>query len=1198
MKLSRASLGKGKAAKEFSANPVWRLVCLSAVVGIIVISSTAVFSGRTSSSVVGTASAARARLGSAVGIQAAGRGNPWMNMTDGHEVLAAYEGSGSAVGLMSRDQGRPLSLASADFDEDGMPDLIAGYAGGTGGIITLHRGNVDSVYPNTEAARRRKAEGTFTDVPFISPAQVFDAAVPPDFIEAGDFNADGHQDLVIASREHTSIYFLPGDGSDRFKSSEAIVLPSRVTALASGDVNRADGMPDLVVAVEGTGTPKLLVFEGPQGAARSEPEEFELPSAASAIKIGYLSDAPEADIAVAAGDELLIVRGRDRKLFLEERERAGVPAAQITRRAFPSKLVSLAIGDFVGDLNLDLGVASEDGTVLVLSERGTQAASTKPNSQDDFEIETLASNLGPSKGMLVAARLSSLLHETLVLSNEKANKLQVWIDVEDRRNRNDLTLSAAAGEREPAVALDVDQEPVAVLPMRLNGDAISDLVVLRKGHAAPLILQSIAGVKTVSNTSDCGSVGCGSLRAAIMEANSSPGADTIQFGLDGVPTITIGTPFPAITEALTADGTQQSNNGPGLNVLQAVQITSTTNVATAFNVGGSGCVVSKFVINKVGDAIRISNGTQSIVEGNLIGTTSNGNAISQNSKRGVFIDNTARNTIGGNPQAGRINVISGNALGIDINGSNANENVVRFNLIGENASGGVALGNRGNGVRITNGGSRNRIGVSSPTSVDNHIYGSQASGVAIVSGTGNLVQANLFQVNLADGVNVGSSGNTVGGTGRALANFIWSSSDNGVEITGVATNNLVQGNRIGLDFDNGGNPLNRLNSGHGVATSNNASGNFIGGAVDLNQVNFIAFNSGDGVSILSGTGNRILINSIFSNAGMGIDLANDGRDVNDDKDGDSGPNNKQNFPVLVSVVNSAAAPSGPSIQSPAAVVTISVTLNSTPNQNFDIDFYSCSNSCAGTGDQFVGCIPQPLGTRSVTTGADGNFSGSFQFDLGVNVSTGFVNAKAMNTSNGDTSEFSSCAAIGSCTFSANPTTASVGSAAGNGSFTIAAAAGCAWTATSNAAFLTTSSSGNGNGTVNYSFQQNTTGAQRTGVITVGNATHTVTQDFQVTPDFSLSFEQSPVTGLNGTKARITVIINRTGGFTGQVTLTPPPKQNGVKPKPPDPITTLDSSATFKMKIAFGLEPSSRQLTFTGTDQTGRTRTATATLIIQ
>ena len=103
---------------------------------------------------------------------------------------------------------------------------------------------------------------------------------------------------------------------------------------------------------------------------------------------------------------------------------------------------------------------------------------------------------------------------------------------------------------------------------------------------------------------------------------------------------------------------------------------------------------------------------------------------------------------------------------------------------------------------------------------------------------------------------------------------------------------------------------------------------------------------------------------------------------------------------------------------------------------------------------------------------------------------------------------------------------------------------------------------------------------------------------QVGPDFSLSFNQSTVTAQAGTKARITVNINRTGGFTGNVTVTPARPGGGIKPKPADPITTTDSSATFKMKIGGAVAPGPYQLTFTGTDDSGHTRTATVTLNVQ
>src|SRR5215475_8846426 len=88
----------------------------------------------------------RAVLSENITVHAAGRGNPWINLSDGHDVLTAYTGPVELVQVLDQNQAHPLSLASADYDEDGVPDLICGYSGPSGGIITLYRGNVDSIY--------------------------------------------------------------------------------------------------------------------------------------------------------------------------------------------------------------------------------------------------------------------------------------------------------------------------------------------------------------------------------------------------------------------------------------------------------------------------------------------------------------------------------------------------------------------------------------------------------------------------------------------------------------------------------------------------------------------------------------------------------------------------------------------------------------------------------------------------------------------------------------------------------------------------------------------------------------------------------------------------------------------------------------------------------------------------------------------
>jgi parallel beta-helix repeat protein len=1054
-----------------------------------------------------------AQMSQEVAIKAANRGKPFVDMTDGHELLAAYEGEAAMHSVLESNQAKPLGLASADYDEDGMPDLVSAYATATSGLITIHRGNVDAVYPNTPDARRRKAEGAFTNAPFLSPAKMFRVFAAPDFIEAGDFDADRHMDLLTAQRGSNTLHFMRGDGRGNLGAAEAIVLPGIINALSSGDTNRADGLSDIVVSIEQADNPWLLVFEGYNGAVKSSPEAIALPAPAKALAMGYLNDDPQGDIAVGAGRELIIVHGRDRKITLEAGMRANLPQAEISRRQWSANITSLAIGDFTGDQRLELGVAAEDGSVQLVSEKPAKGAlQTASINPDDWTVETVATSQGTGQGKLLCARLSALNHETLVLSDQSSRRIQVWMDDEERRTRKDATLRGAAGEREAPVSLEVDGEPVAILPMRLNIDGINDLVILREGASAPMIINSISATITVCNSGDCGSTGCGSLRDLINRANSnSSGSNVIVFdnnAFQGTPTITVGTQLPTITKALTIDGTSTGSCSGSLlsqevepQVLNAVQVTSTNNVATGLRVNNGGCVIRNLAINRVGSAIQITNSRGSIIEGNKIGTDPTGNTVRNNTNRGIHLNNAGGNTVGGNPNAGGINIISGNQIGLDISGLSATDNVIRFNNIGTNAGANQVLGNNTN-VRITAGASRNRIGSAVTSSFDNAIFGSLSEGVLIDSANGNLVQANFFQLNQGDGIKIQSaSGNTIGGataTGSSR-NFIWSSSSDGIEINGLAsTDNLVQGNNIGLNFDNNGNPLDTHNNQNGILVTASASNNVIGGD-SAALGNHIAFNVFNGVTILTGTGNRILSNFIFNNGLLGIDLGNDGADNNDDKDPDGGANAKQNYPLITA----STVPIGlvESELVPHAIATISGTFNSTPNSTFTLQFQYCAQPCIGSGRQFSGCIPTTLTLADgsnpvVTTDANGNANYAFQFNLPNNANSGFVNATATNNATNNTSEISPCSQIGAaanCTYALSATTAAVTAAGGNSSFTVTVQNNCPWTAISNAPWLTTPSSGNGNGTVNYSFAQNTTAAIRVGIITVGTQTHTVTQ---------------------------------------------------------------------------------------------------------
>ena len=82
-----------------------------------------------------------------------------------------------------------------------------------------------------------------------------------------------------------------------------------------------------------------------------------------------------------------------------------------------------------------------------------------------------------------------------------------------------------------------------------------------------------------------------------------------------------------------------------------------------------------------------------------------------------------------------------------------------------------------------------------------------------------------------------------------------------------------------------------------------------------------------------------------------------------------------------------------------------------------------------------------------------------------------------------------------CSFTIAPTGQTIPAGGGAGSFTVNAALSCIWTATPNAPWIsvTSGSNGNGPGTVQFAAAANTAAA-RTGTITAGGQTFTITQD--------------------------------------------------------------------------------------------------------
>jgi hypothetical protein len=530
-------------------------------------------------------------------------------------------------------------------------------------------------------------------------------------------------------------------------------------------------------------------------------------------------------------------------------------------------------------------------------------------------------------------------------------------------------------------------------------------------------------VFTVINTNDSGT---GSLRQAITDANSM-GGGTIDFNIpgSGVHTISPLTVLPTITQTVTIDGYSQpgssANTNPptqGLNAVILIELSGAlaSNV-TGLTINAINCTVRGLVINSFQhDAIETDlNGNT--IEGNFIGTNAAGTAALPNGTGGlggvILVGASSNNTVGGTTPDAR-NLISGNVgsgVGVQFPGTG---NVVQGSLIGTDVTGTLPLGNGGVGVSI--GGDNNLVG---GTTVDaRNIISGNNRGIDTGSGANNTVQGNFIGTDITGtiaianpniGVNTQGTNNLIGGLtttpGTPPGNLISGNTGTGniavVLFSSSAQGHVIQGNIIGADITG----TQALGNSGGIQI--NGPGNTVGGTA-AGAANIIAFNGGAtpmcnaslaGVWVHNSPAinNAILGNSIFGNAGLGIDLEFDGDpnciEPNDNCDADTGPNNLQNYPVITSVFSAGGN------------TNIQGTLNSAPSTTFRVEFFDnpvCDSLGNGEGQTFIGSSDIPT---------DANCNATINVNLPVTVQSGHVVTATATDPNNNTSEFSACTLV-------------------------------------------------------------------------------------------------------------------------------------------------------------------------------------------
>jgi CSLREA domain-containing protein len=511
-------------------------------------------------------------------------------------------------------------------------------------------------------------------------------------------------------------------------------------------------------------------------------------------------------------------------------------------------------------------------------------------------------------------------------------------------------------------------------------------------------------------------VGTCTLRAAIEQANALAGADTIAFNIPGAGVHTIGpaSPLPALTDdaGVTIDGYTQPGSKPnslliGSDTVLTIEIDGTAagQSTNGLTIQGISATVRGLVINRFTQGgIAITSGYGHQIGGCFLGTDATG-TVARANLNGLSIDfdpfaaaiagdaaSLPRVAVIGGLDPSDRNLLSGN-IDFGVESDVCANCLIQNNYIGTDASGDAAVPNEIGvflkaGQVILGGGDLFAGGRFAGANV---ISGNPGTGVLLEFGGQRLVTGNLVGTD-AGGVAAipnGSGIETLAAWGDFVSgNLVSGNARDGIRVFYGSSRTFIGGNRIGTDLS-GNLPLG--NSRSGVAITASSVGNLVG----IGTPNTIAYNDGSGVSVGYDTtdasnDNSIFGNSIHDNGGLGIDLGEDGVTGNNDCDNGRGPNLLQNFPVLKS-----AAPSGGS-------TTITGTLNSVPNSNFTIDFYSnarCDPSGYGEGETYLGAI-------QVMT--DGSCSAAFEAILPVTVVPGFVvTATATDWAN-NTSEFSAC----------------------------------------------------------------------------------------------------------------------------------------------------------------------------------------------
>jgi CSLREA domain-containing protein/uncharacterized repeat protein (TIGR01451 family) len=450
---------------------------------------------------------------------------PRLYVDQARQFRTSYKGSVRAMGTMSARQAQALSLASVDFDADGINDLAIGFAApGGGGLLSIHRGNLDAFAPQSDASFQAIARSEFPS-PFLAEAELVEIPGRPDFMASGDFIGHDGPAVMAATRGGHSVYVLARGASGKVELLQTVDVPGAITALGTRQISGKYW--HAVIGVHGPNGAQAMLFSG-SNEGLAEVSRFSLSGDATAVDFGDLDGDGITDALLVAGGKLSVLH---------------FGSNTIDQIQVPFTVAGAVLGRFVFDRDpvMQMSLLASDGSVHIMVEdnidstpiTADEARARRAALYDDHAVRPRRSQRNvvwkelesySGTGAFDGAGRAPLMLHTRISNNAADDVMLLNSSRMSVLAHRDLNPSSGV----VITRADLAADAVTALAVRVNVDPRPGILFMKRGETVPHIMMPLPDPTfTVNTTADgvhpgaCAAATAGqcTLREAILEAN-------------------------------------------------------------------------------------------------------------------------------------------------------------------------------------------------------------------------------------------------------------------------------------------------------------------------------------------------------------------------------------------------------------------------------------------------------------------------------------------------------------------------------------------------------------------------------------------------------------------------------------------------------------------------------------------------------